>query len=1291
MQNLDPTYLRYIYDSLIKGSIHPENESELPEGLIGLYQEAFEENIPVMQRQKLLQRFALFALLKKEVSISFVAEVLEESENDILEFINTYASWFNSPESGKYQLYHERLKVYLLQKLSEGEVKELTFKIFQFLEPHFESSFRNELNEYALYYYLDYFNVIVNLDLKLKKVNELHKTYFIKVKKDPSRLFYLENGRSHRDRHLRQATVYFSRKNDLKILDELVHEINDFQHKFKSPLEIATLISSSNRDEQLYGYNLCVRIEEKLFVLVFYSVHNKGLDFSAWHKSILSEFWKEIQPKNKIYDLPSFFLLDLIPFLVDLNLTSYEEINFKRIDFRLVYSFFAYKSFDLFENQVFNEEDFIDSLSTSKVDLLYYFELRERISNQHYFKKIDEIEKLDFNYFKFLLNIDGYFPKIPKKIPTIEDFLKLCYVTQDFRQYCKLPNFDFDSIKLGDLWEEHYDSALKSDDINSSLLPIDLIFNHISFSEVFYNKYFKIKIGNLVIVYYGLSLIKNNELDFLLNHLSKLKSDIKHGYTRDSKGSKSAGDEAFEYNEMVYSIFSYCLFAELLTLDEFERFLMVVIKDDEWNQKYFKPLIIFKNMIQNVDSNINLDLLKNINSDRLISVISNIYYYKKSKQVALQFFSDTIKSRGSQNDNYYEINFVNQFRRTLLNETTLIDYYNNTNDIRDDILPALKYGIQNNNPKLIWNFAHVNQSDMQKFGSYRSFSWFAVSEIISLKYKKFSDVFDEILAPFLESAIKPFCEIDNKATIYTHFAEPIESVDLIELLESLKTRYKSGQIQDFEKMLFDVESGNFQNLNNLKFLKNIYLDKLKASWGSSMLKTQLENNIVKLKNEEFFISDYNHHLSLLGLYYAHPAYVNALALYSELFEKYKVRPDPLPKNSKIVSKNLIEQLQRKNNLLPLEISPSNLMYSYFMLGQEYFEIEDFQNAIKYFNKSIESRAEFSGVKLGKCFLESGKSYYNVNNIKKAIERLNEAKLEMTKSKDNLTELSIVYYYLGLCFEEKKDWNKSISNYIACRNIEKKSLKKGHSDHLNVLKSILRVSKECNEKYHKKYLKQLLATLKVQLVPNYKVIGYYYLTLARKYREDDEFNLELFYLKCCVKYLNASSYKSETSRLKILFLLSISFEKNKFYKKAYNVARVIEKVNVFEIDTTELHILLARIAFHSSKYKLALKYYKKLNLIICDSNLLFRIAYCYQQLQNIHESLEYYIKYLMKEAEGVLGLFIELDDDDFIDFSDKDLIQASKFIEHNISADRKVEKWILKLIGLINEKNKTQIP
>jgi hypothetical protein len=92
MPHLEPTYLRYIYDGLVKGNIHPENAAELPEGLIGLYEEAFDERTSVVERQKLLQRFAIWALLKKEVSAAFIAEVLGHSEDEIQDLISKYSS-----------------------------------------------------------------------------------------------------------------------------------------------------------------------------------------------------------------------------------------------------------------------------------------------------------------------------------------------------------------------------------------------------------------------------------------------------------------------------------------------------------------------------------------------------------------------------------------------------------------------------------------------------------------------------------------------------------------------------------------------------------------------------------------------------------------------------------------------------------------------------------------------------------------------------------------------------------------------------------------------------------------------------------------------------------------------------------------------------------------------------------------------------------------------------------------------------------------------------------------------
>jgi hypothetical protein len=150
MPSLEPTYLRYIYDGLVKGSIHPENSAELPEGLIGLYEEAFDERQPVHKRQLLLERFAIWALLKKEVSAHFVAEVLEQPVEEIQDFISTYSAWFNSPESGKFELYHERLKVYLLQKLSEFEAHALHEKLISRLEQAIEEQKTDEFEWYGL-------------------------------------------------------------------------------------------------------------------------------------------------------------------------------------------------------------------------------------------------------------------------------------------------------------------------------------------------------------------------------------------------------------------------------------------------------------------------------------------------------------------------------------------------------------------------------------------------------------------------------------------------------------------------------------------------------------------------------------------------------------------------------------------------------------------------------------------------------------------------------------------------------------------------------------------------------------------------------------------------------------------------------------------------------------------------------------------------------------------------------------------------------------------------------------
>ena len=152
MNHLEPSYLRYIYDGLEKGDLHPDNAAALPEGITGLYEAAFEENKPARERQKLLETFAIWALLKKDVSAQFVAEILKVPSEEIIDFIATYSSWFTSPESGKYQLYHERLKVFLLQKLSEQETATLHDKLVSRIEQAIAEQKDEEFEIYGLEY-----------------------------------------------------------------------------------------------------------------------------------------------------------------------------------------------------------------------------------------------------------------------------------------------------------------------------------------------------------------------------------------------------------------------------------------------------------------------------------------------------------------------------------------------------------------------------------------------------------------------------------------------------------------------------------------------------------------------------------------------------------------------------------------------------------------------------------------------------------------------------------------------------------------------------------------------------------------------------------------------------------------------------------------------------------------------------------------------------------------------------------------------------------------------------------
>ena len=101
LKHTDPTYLRTIHDGLLSGAVHKDNASALPQGLVGMYEEALPPASSVRERKKFLEFFAVWALLKKEVSAGFVIPLLEGwTEEHVIDNIAQYIRSLNSPAGG---------------------------------------------------------------------------------------------------------------------------------------------------------------------------------------------------------------------------------------------------------------------------------------------------------------------------------------------------------------------------------------------------------------------------------------------------------------------------------------------------------------------------------------------------------------------------------------------------------------------------------------------------------------------------------------------------------------------------------------------------------------------------------------------------------------------------------------------------------------------------------------------------------------------------------------------------------------------------------------------------------------------------------------------------------------------------------------------------------------------------------------------------------------------------------------------------------------------------------------
>jgi len=147
----DPTYLRTILDALRSGSVHKDNASALPLSLVGLYEEALPSERNINERKMFLDFFSVWALLKKEVTVAFVLPLLKEwTEAQVIDWIAYYSKWFNSPVSGNYAIYHERLRIFILQRISHTEFSKCNHAIINRCQLALNTQYGDEWEHYAL-------------------------------------------------------------------------------------------------------------------------------------------------------------------------------------------------------------------------------------------------------------------------------------------------------------------------------------------------------------------------------------------------------------------------------------------------------------------------------------------------------------------------------------------------------------------------------------------------------------------------------------------------------------------------------------------------------------------------------------------------------------------------------------------------------------------------------------------------------------------------------------------------------------------------------------------------------------------------------------------------------------------------------------------------------------------------------------------------------------------------------------------------------------------------------------
>jgi hypothetical protein len=772
MPQLEPTYLRYIYDGLLKGSIHPENAAELPEGLIGLYEEAFDERQPVHERQQLLERFAIWALLKKEVSVAFVAEVLGDTEDEIQDFISKYSTWFNSPESGKYQLYHERLKVYLLQKLGEGEVHGLHDNLISRLEKAIADKKADEFEWYGL----ELLGGHLTLSCFQKNTKEKYNRLINYALNDNYHNRQFEISFQYQWTfnllHTVQHLSIVLRKRDVELINLKFIEVNE---RLQASIhELIYLVRDGSIEITLVRINCLMSQSENevktklrliLLILTDICVNNKSINSNEHY--LISELLQILEFEFKKYKIDVFYLISpniffqIVLFLKDssldykclLNLIIYYDWWFSGISKILTPDFIKY---------------FISSNKYRSFEIEGLFvEIRQIL----YLDKKNNNSTLKHNYDVTIAGIDCLIIAVLKE--SSSDKLAF-FIKSAFQEFSR--TFSHEYINLWMIWILYYLEV----DVVIILLREELLLNHTPVDSV----------SDLVAL--------EIKLEFMNSILLKV-------YESNSKSNEIK--ELIEYSENLLNIYvkskTYKSYREK-TCDFFElQILILYYQNNEINT--------FINQI--------FDNLKNESDDRYLSKIINTLYFFKLSECAPRFIAlyvDKEHAKRMELRINNQIIAINQIEN--VNENYLVDLiYKLTDDIRRNHLSDTSILLLEN---LNWFISQI-KSDNSVTNKNEDYWERILREIFN------SDILECYIETYLSEALR-FSPQLIKERFYHLVAKPqlikkhndIE-LDVIRMIDLEIELLKKTQIRQIEKLYDSLLSSFCEPLNEVNWtMKN---------------------------------------------------------------------------------------------------------------------------------------------------------------------------------------------------------------------------------------------------------------------------------------------------------------------------------------------------------------------------------------------------------------------------------------------------------------------------------------